>query len=84
MSIRHSTSDIRYALLREIAAALNETYMSTSVEISELTVGNETYSVKGTFSITPFLSSIVKKKGTVEAKFDKNLKLVSIKMPESK
>lgn len=84
MSVRYSTSDIRFALEREIGGALNETYMSTSVEISELTLDSETYSVKGTFSITPFLSSTVKKKGTVEAKFDKNLKLVSIKMPESK
>jgi len=84
MSIQYSVSDVRYALLREVAGALNESIFTTSIEINEFILESEVYSVKGTFSVVLFLSNEPKKNGSVEAKFDKNLKLISIKITGKK
>jgi len=77
-----SASEIRYALVREIAEALNESYYGTYVEIKEKTLEEKTYSVKGTFKIVPFLSYTVKRKGTFEAKLDDNLRVVNLQIKE--
>jgi len=83
MTMSRSSSEIRYALQLEISGALDETYYSTHVEIKEKKIEGKTYSVKGTFEITPFLSSIVKRKGSFVAMLDENLKVVSLQITET-
>ena len=78
----HSLNEIRYALETEIAGALSESFFSTRVEISETSSEEEVYSVKGTFKVIPFLSSVVKRKGKFDAKLDQNLRILSIKLTE--
>jgi len=82
MTMPRSTSEIRYALVREIAEALNESYYGTYVEIKEKTLEGKTYSVKGTFKIVPLLSRMVKRKGSFEAKLDDNLRVINLQIKE--
>lgn len=81
MQNRYSISNIKTALATEIAAALNSTFFTIEIEISELNVDN-TYSVKGSFKDVAFLSNIARRKGKFEAKLDENLKIVNLKITE--
>jgi len=81
MQTRHELYEIKSALRKEISEALNETYMSAEIEIFEINV-NDTYSIKGSFKVTPFLSQTVKRKGKFETKLDENLKIVTLKITE--
>jgi hypothetical protein len=81
MKARHSTYDIRNTLEKEISAALNESYISLNIEISELNT-DETYSIKGIFKVIPFLWTTIKRKGTFEAKLDEDLKIINLKITE--
>ena len=74
MQTRHELYEIKSALRKEISEALNETYMSAEIEIFEINV-NDTYSIKGSFKVTPFLSQTVKRKGKFETTMNENLKL---------
>jgi len=74
--------EIREALQKEIAGALNEPYPILDVEIPEIDVKEGTYSIKGAFKVTPLLSSIAKRKGKFEAKLDEDLKIISLKITE--
>ena len=73
--------EIKNALKSEITEALNETYMSIEIEISEVNI-NDAYSVKGSFKVVPFLSQTIKRKGKFETKLDENLKIVTLKITE--
>jgi hypothetical protein len=73
--------EIRDALRREISEALHEPYTTLNIEISEMNT-NGTYSVKGTFKVTPFLSTTIKRKGNFEAKLDEDLKIKNLKITE--
>lgn len=84
MKERHSMYEIRYALRTEISEALNESYLTLAVEILEINVKEGTYSVKGTFKVTPFMSSIVRGKGKFEAQLDEDLKIISLKITQEK
>ena len=81
MQTRHEMYEIKSALRKEISEALNETYMSAEIEISEINV-NGTYSIKGSFKVTPFLAQTVKRKGKFETTLDENLKIVTLKITE--
>jgi hypothetical protein len=81
MQTKHAMYEIKNALKNEITEALNETYMSIQIEITELTA-NDTYSVKGSFKVVPFLSPTIKRKGKFEAKLDDNLKIENLKITE--
>jgi hypothetical protein len=81
MQTKRTTYEIKCALIREISEALNETYLSMELEISEMNV-NDIYTVKGSFKIVPFLSSTIKRKGKFETKLDENLKILSLKITE--
>jgi len=81
MQTRHEMYQIKNVLKKEISEALNEAYMSAEIEISEINV-NDTYSIKGTFKVTPFLTQTVKRKGKFETTLDENLKIVTLKITE--
>ena len=81
MQIKHTTYEVKSALIRELSEALNETSLSTEIEISEINV-DDAYSVKGSFKVVPFLSPTIKRKGKFETKLDDNLKIVSLKITE--
>lgn len=74
--------EIRNALRTEISDALNEPYLSLDVVILEINVDGGTYSVQGTFKVTPLFSTIVRRRGKFEAKLDENLKIISLKITE--
>lgn len=76
------TGKISTILAREIADALDESFMVNHVEISEIETQGETYIITGNFRITPLFWTIPKKKGTFSSKLDKNLKLLSLKIQE--
>jgi len=73
---------IRNALERAISEALNVSIISVQVEMPELNTEGEVYSVKGTLKVVPWLSDIVKRRGKFEAKLDKDLKIISLKITE--
>ena len=81
MQAKHGILEIKNALKREIAEALNETWLTIEIEISEMNI-NDAYSVKGTFKIVTFLSATVKRKGKFESNLDENLKIVCLKITE--
>lgn len=81
MKTQRSIYEIRNTLQTNISAALNASYTSLNIEISELNTDG-TYSIKGTFKITPFLQSTIKRKGTFDAKLDEDLKIISLKITE--
>jgi hypothetical protein len=81
MQTKHELYEIKNTLKKEISEALNEAYMSAEIEISEINA-NDTYSVKGSFKVVPFLSQTVKRKGKFETKLDENLKIVTLKITE--
>ena len=81
MQTKHGMYEIKNALKNEINEALNTTYMSIEIEISEMDV-NDTYSIKGAFKVVPFLSTTIKRKGKFESKLDENLKIVSLKITD--
>ena len=81
MQTKRELYEIKNALKKEISEALNETYTSTDIEISEINV-NDAYSVKGSFKVVPFLSATAKRKGKFETKLDENLKIVTLKITE--
>jgi hypothetical protein len=81
MQTRHELYEIKSVLKKVISEALNETYMSAEIEISEINV-NDNYSVKGSFKVVPFLSPTVKRKGKFETTLDENLKIVTLKITE--
>ena len=81
MQTKRELYEIKNALKKEISEALNETYTSTDIEISEINV-NDAYSVKGSFKVVPFLSPTVKRTGKFETKLDENLKIVTLKITE--
>ena len=81
MQTKQGIYDIKNALKKEISEALNETYSSIEIEFSEVNI-NDTYSVKGSFKVVPFLASVSKRKGKIEAKLDDNLKIVTLKITE--
>jgi len=80
MQTKHELLEIKNALRKELSEALNEGYMTAEIEISEMNV-NDTYSIKGSFKVVPFLSP-VKRKGKFETKLDENLKIVTLKITE--
>lgn len=80
-SIR-SMYEIRAALEREIAEALNESLLTLSVEIYEKDVKEGTHFVKGVFKVTPLFSITPKRRGKFEAKLDDNLKIISLNITE--
>lgn len=82
MATPDSLYTIKDALRRAISTALDEIYINVTVEMPELNVEGENYSVKGTLKVIPFLSNVVKRKGKFEAKLDKNLKIISLKITE--
>lgn len=73
---------IRNALERAISEALNESSLNIRIEMPELNAEGETYSVKGNLAVIPWLTSIVKRKGKFEAKLDKNLNIINLKITE--
>lgn len=73
---------ISNVLAREISAALGEPYVITRVEIFDVNREGETYSVVGTFKVTPLLSYYPRRKGKFNSKLDSNLKVVSLKIQE--
>ena len=81
MQAKQGVSEIKNALKKELSEALNEPYSTIETEFSEVNI-NETYQVKGTFKVTPFLSPTTKRTGKIEAKLDDNLKIVSLKITE--
>ena len=81
MQTKREMYEIKNALKKEISEALNEAYMSADIEISEINVNN-TYSIKGSYKIVPFLSATVKRKGKFETTLDENLKIVTLKITE--
>ena len=81
MQTKHAMYEIKNALKTEISEALNETYMSIEIEISEMNA-NDAYSVKGSFKVVSFLAPVSKRKGKIEAKLDDNLKIVTLKITE--
>jgi hypothetical protein len=78
MKAKHSTYDLRNTLEKEISVLLNEFPI---VEISEINI-DETYSIKGIFKVTPFLSTTIKRRGKFEAKLDEDLKIINLKITE--
>lgn len=82
MKAKRSIYEIRYALQPEIAGALNEISTILNVEIHEINKEEETYSIKGTFKVTPLFSTMVKRKGKFEAKLDEDLRIISLKITE--
>ena len=82
MATPDSLYNIRSALERAISTALNESYVSVTIEMPELGTEGEIYSVKGTLKVITWFSNIVKRKGKFEAKLDKNLKIISLKITE--
>ena len=81
MQTKHGMYEIKSALKREISEALNESYSSIEIEFSEVNI-NDTYSVKGSFKVVPFLAPVSKRKGKIEANLDDNLKIVTLKITE--
>ena len=81
MQTKHAMYEIKNALKNEISEALNEMYMSIVIEVSEMNV-NDTYSIKGSFKVVPFLSQTIKRSGKFETKLNENLKIVSLKITE--
>ena len=82
MATPDSLYTIKDALRRAISTALDESYVNVLVEMPELNIEGEIYSVKGTLRVVPWFSYIVKRKGKFEAKLDKNSKIVSLKITE--
>lgn len=81
MQTKHELFEIKNALKKELSEALNEAFMSAEIEISEMKV-NDTYSIKGSFKVVPFLAPVVKRKGRFETTLDENLKIVNLKITE--
>jgi hypothetical protein len=81
MQTKHGVYEIKNALKKEITEALNETYSSIEIEFSEVNI-NDAYTVKGSFKVVPFLATVAKRKGKIEAKLDENLKIVTLKITE--
>ncbi len=81
MKTRYSIFDIRNALDREIAGAINESSMLLNVQISETSI-NEAYSVKGSFKVTPLFGTEPRRQGKFEAKLDESLRIISLKITE--
>jgi hypothetical protein len=81
MQTKHDLFEIKNALKKEISEALNEAYMSAEIEIFEINT-NDTYAVKGSFKVVPFLSATTKRKGKFETTLDENLKIVNLKITE--
>lgn len=82
MTTRHSLYEVRDAVRTEISEALDESLVGVRVEVMEVNAEEETCSVKGTFKVTPILSTIVKRRGKFEAKLDESLKIISLKITE--
>ncbi|MEM2995241.1 MAG: hypothetical protein QXI91_04415 [Candidatus Bathyarchaeia archaeon] len=82
MKAKYSMYDVREALRREIAGALDESYLTLDVEIPELEVKEGTYFVKGVFKVTPLFSVTPRRKGKFEARLDEDLKIISWKILE--
>lgn len=82
MKDKHSMYEIREALQKEISGALNEPSIILDVEIPEVNMEGEIYSVKGAFRVTPFFSAVTRRKGKFEAKLDEDLKIISLKITE--
>ena len=81
MQAKQGVSEIKNALKKELSEALNEPYSTIEIEFSEVNI-NETYSIEGTFKVTPFLSATTKRTGKIEAKLDDNLKIVNLKITD--
>jgi hypothetical protein len=81
MQTRKDIYEIKGALKRQIAEALNEAYSSIEIEFSEVNI-DDAYAVKGTFKVVPFLATTDKRKGKLEAKLDDNLQILSLKITE--
>ncbi|MEM2971742.1 MAG: hypothetical protein QW270_04895 [Candidatus Bathyarchaeia archaeon] len=80
MKAKYSMYDIREALRKEIAGALDESWLILDVEIPELKVKEGTYFVKGVFKVTPLFSATPRRKGKFEAKLNEDLKIISWKI----
>jgi hypothetical protein len=81
MPAKQGVYEVKSVLRKELSEALNETPPSIEIELSEVNI-NETYSVKGSFKVVPFLSATSKKTGKIEAELDDKLKIVSLKISE--
>lgn len=79
MQAKQGVYEVKSALRKELSEALNETPASIEIELSEVNI-NETYSVKGSFKVVPFLSPTNKRTGKIEAELDDKLKIVSLKI----
>ena len=73
---------IKNVLEREIAAALGQSYMITQVEILDMNMEGESYSVNGSYKVLPLLAYSPIRKGKFNTKLDMNLKVVSLKIQE--
>jgi len=82
MATPDSLCTIKDALRRAISTALDESYLNVIVEMPELGMEAENYSIKGTFRVTYSLFATVKRKGKFEAKLDKDLKIINLKITE--
>jgi hypothetical protein len=82
MKAKYSMYDISDALRREIAGALNESWLTLDIEIPELEVKEGIYFVRGAFKATYIFSTTVRRKGKFEAKLDEDLKVISLKILE--
>jgi len=80
MSTSH-LREVRQALEAAIAESLNETFFSTRVEISELSMQGEIRSISGSFRISLFDVN-PRRRGKFEAKLDKNLNVINLKIQE--
>ncbi len=81
MQTKQGIYEIKNALKRELSEALNEAYASIEIEFSDVNI-NEIYLVTGSFKVVPFLATVAKRKGKIEAQLDGNLKIVSLKITE--
>lgn len=82
MATPDSIYTIKDALQRAISTALDEPYLIVTVEMPELHMEKEPYSVNGTFRVTPLFFRIPRRKGRFEARLDKELKIISLRITE--
>jgi hypothetical protein len=73
---------VREALTVAIAESLNEGFYGTYIEISELNTQGEIRSVSGSFRIAYLFDVTSRRKGKFEAKLDKNLNVINLKIQE--
>ena len=75
-------TQVKTALENAIAVSLDEVSWITKVQILEFSTQEGTRSVSGTFTVTPWLSYIPRRKGRFDSRMDKDLNIISLKIQE--